>query len=1634
MSVSVSEENKRNTFFQNIMTIFTLSCEALWKTANPRPFIKVTTKAGTSDWLYDSGASVTCMSLKQFRQIPINLRPEKLPNNTRLVNASGDDLSVVGVYNLQLTVHGRSIFAPTFVCSKLHSAAILGIDSLSKLGICHSAKKNCFFFDDILDQPNAKSFIFQTNETENFSTEISMVEEITLPPLCHATVKLKTIREKGYTPPPGTHGITHISSENFPNISSNSGLTQIDNNGNIFCQIFNNDLLPIKIPRAAALGHLEIVEKNRLHPVDEKLYLASIEMAVKKDPPPPSYSQTEKDFVLNNVKITVPENEKQSYIDLIKKNLDVFSKNENDLGCANHYKHKIDLKQTDPIYVKQFRIADAYKNGLFDQVKTWLTLGIIKPSQSKFNNPIFVVPKKSGKPRYVLDYRQLNKASVEDKYSMKTVDECISDIGYAGSVVFSIMDLQNAFHQMVLDDESAEYTSFTVPPIGQFKFTRTSQGLASAPSNFQRMMELCMIGLKNVIVYFDDLLVHTKTHLDQRILLEKVFARLRKSNLKLNPLKCHFGTQNVDYLGFRLTPQGILPGIDKLKCVREAAPPKTVTEIKQFLGLANFFRTHVRNFSLISNALTKLTRKDSEWKGGELPPDANQAFFELKSSLISEPCLSYPRSDRKFTLIVDAAIGSATCNGGLGAILCQTDEQGELHPISYASRALQKHEKNYSAFLIELTGCVFGIEHFSNYLKGRRFDLLTDHKPLVEKLSAVHSKTLNRLEHIMLDYDFEIKYLKGQVIPADYLSRNVLESIDIFSDDLFNLQKQDQFCNTVTKFLKDGSLPTNGSQANYIKQIGPQCFVENDVLWRRMKRLGMPTRTVLVVPRSISHELVKEAHGSLFAGHNGVEKCRERLLQSYFWPNMEKDIKEHLNTCTKCQARKKTGSSYNYLQPMPQCTAPNQRVHVDLFGPLLSTDGKKFILTATDGFTKYCEAWPINDKSAETVGKTLFDKYFCRYGSCIELISDQGLEFNNKLCDELCKLLQIKHNTTTAYRPQTNSTSEVFNKTIAKYLSSFVDSKTKNWIDYINPMLFAYNTSYHSTTKCTPYFLTYGHEARYPSNPSPDLQFHYGNSSPSKWFSQLQEARQMATHHSVQASEQSRNYFDQSINPITYTVGQLVWLNEVNFLGRNRKLSPNWTGPYPIIKIFQNSVVELKLPRRFIRVNVSRIKPYLPPVQIEKRNADLPEVNIFVAPQHQNNDPNFDNVQYQNLPPPPMAPQTVPRQHNPPIPPPVMPQRPQILMPPPPVPVTRERPSRFAPSPIITPPIETPSTPMIERPFRKKQNVEQFELFPTPIPTVTEPGIEPTTMVIPFTLSHPNLRNRNNVAAVNRKKIRKYIDPLNVRQHKAHLACVARKNLPPSLLQQHLAKSYSIATAVMEFQRKKGSPPPSWSCNINAIDARVDQYNLPVCVEGGVEPEWIIKRRKFLKRLSVSERNLLLTGDPSFQFDPVVYDCIFNLPSFATPPFLHQHFPYLNPQLIENEQNLVDPDINIEPPNINIGQPEIANPEEVEHQNIVPEQPQYQDNFNDPMSTSSSSSDSEPCGAMNQPPPPSVMSPPSTTRSGRLYGHPEPLVPPSSSSGAASSFLSRASKMVGQMMDSHPLSNPRRDPKRKNDG
>jgi transposase InsO family protein len=197
----------------------------------------------------------------------------------------------------------------------------------------------------------------------------------------------------------------------------------------------------------------------------------------------------------------------------------------------------------------------------------------------------------------------------------------------------------------------------------------------------------------------------------------------------------------------------------------------------------------------------------------------------------------------------------------------------------------------------------------------------------------------------------------------------------------------------------------------------------------------------------------------------------------------------------------------------------------------------------TDAFTKYAEIVAIPDKSAPVVARVLFEKWICRFGCPIEVTSDNGKEFCNQLTQELFKLLQIKHATTTPYHPQCNAQAEVQNKIIAKYLSSFVDSTTLDWPLYMAPMAFAYNTALHRSIKATPFFLTYGIEPRLPALPTPDVRRYYGQSDFAQWFATLQHCRQLATHHNINASDEIQAQFNKKASPYNYVPDQLVYLD-----------------------------------------------------------------------------------------------------------------------------------------------------------------------------------------------------------------------------------------------------------------------------------------------------------------------------------------------------------------------------------------------------------------------------------------------------------------------------------------------------------
>ena len=1102
---------------------------------------------------------------------------DKSPN---FRSAGGQPLPVRGLYEFTLSINSKLIRHPCYVIPDLNEPLILGIDFIQQHQLWYCTKNRSFAWDG---QPNWGQ------------GQLKVCNATVIPPLSVAYIKATVRTESGSLPAQNNLCIANITSSLHPLITGGPYLVEPDSLGQVTVAVKNCAPTELELNKNDFVGSIENVENCETREINPA-YLQSIAEQKANARPKQTLTAKKKQFIASTIKLNVPEQFQTKYLTLLLKHHEAISQDKFDLGRTDTLMHEIALKSNEPIYVKQFKIPDAHRQEVEKHVLEWLKLGVIQPARSRYNSPIFAVMKKDGNVRLVQDFRALNNASYTDKYSMKDVSECIGEIGRSGSTIFTTIDLTAGFWQMILHPRARPYTAFTVPGMGQFQWVTSPMGLLGCPASFQRLMETVVHNIANVIVYIDDLLVHSASHDEHLATLDQVLRRLVSHNIKINLQKCVFGSKEVSYLGFRLTEEGIKPGIDKLKAVKNAPPPSSVHEVRQFLGLCNFFRGHVRNFAQITSPLTALTKKDCSWKGGQLPPTALTAFLELQSYLCSEPIVDYPRNNRPYALIVDASLGDDKKPGGLGAILTQLDSAGQHCVIAYASRKLQKHECNYTPFLLEMQAAIWGMEHFTTYLRGRKFTLITDHRPL-EKLGKVHTKTLNRLQEIMNTFDFDIVYRKGSEMPADYLSRNLVAAISWDPAELQNAQNADPLIKALKNFLLNKELPLDAKCQQLVKVFANDCFIEDDIVWRRIKRQFEPSRVVIFLPATLKQQALVDAHGNELVGHDGIYKTKERLFQCYYWPGMDADIATHLKACHRCQLRRTDDRPPpTLLSNLPQPTEPNHRVHADLFGPLKTSDsGKKFILCMTDALTKYVELVPLPNKEADTVANAIFDKWYCRFGAPLDIITDQGKEFCAKLSNELFKRLGTNHFTTSPHHPQCNSQAEVANKTIAKYLASFCDDSTLDWELYLAPLMFSYNTSFHRSVKNTPFYLTFGMEPRLPNLPTPDLRRKfYGESSTDDIIRKLLIARDIARRNNEDASDTARVQYDSKAMPHKFLPNQLVLLDEHSFLHKNQKLAPKWSGPHKIVRLKgdANAEILLRHNNRKTVVHTNRLKPY----------------------------------------------------------------------------------------------------------------------------------------------------------------------------------------------------------------------------------------------------------------------------------------------------------------------------------------------------------------------------------------------------------------------------------------------------------
>lgn len=392
---------------------------------------------------------------------------------------------------------------------------------------------------------------------------------------------------------------------------------------------------------------------------------------------------------------------------------------------------------------------------------------IIQPSLSPWSSPIWIVPKKTDasgqkKWRIVIDYRKLNDITIGETYPIPNIVEILDQLG--NSKYFTTLDLASGFHQITMTQKDACKTAFSVPQ-GHFEFTRMPFGLKNAPSTFQRLMNNVLTGLQGerCFVYLDDIVSYShdlKTHIEN---LGAIFDRLRKFNLKLQPDKCEFLRKEVGYLGHIISEEGLKPDPNKIKSVKEFPIPKSPKDIKSFLGLISYYRRFIPEFSKLSKPLTSLLKKDASF----LWTNEQQLAFEtLKDKLITSPVLIYPDFTKPFNLTCDAS------NYAISAILSQ-GPIGKDRPVAYASRTLNKCEINYSTTEKELLAIVWGCNSFRPYLFGRKFIIVTDHRPL--KWLFNHTDPSSKLQRWRLqlqEFEYEIIYRKGKLnSAADALSR-----------------------------------------------------------------------------------------------------------------------------------------------------------------------------------------------------------------------------------------------------------------------------------------------------------------------------------------------------------------------------------------------------------------------------------------------------------------------------------------------------------------------------------------------------------------------------------------------------------------------------------------------------------------------------------------------------------------------------------------------------------------------------------------------------------------------------------------------------------------------------------------------
>ncbi|MEW8316224.1 MAG: reverse transcriptase domain-containing protein [Candidatus Thiodiazotropha endolucinida] len=910
----------------------------------------------------------------------------------------------------------------------------------------------------------------------------------------------------------------------------------------------------------------------------------------------------------------------------------VFSKDLKDIGHTSLVEHRIKLTNEEPFKEPYRRIPPALIEEVREHIQEMLQAGAIRNSESPYSSNVVIVRKKDGSIRFCVDFRKLNSRTIQDAYAIPRIEDSLHLL--AGTKYFSKLDLRSGYWQVEVAEEDKCKTAFQVGTLGFYEFNSMPFGLCNAPATFQRLMERCMgdMNLRDCLIYLDDIVVFSITFEQHIERLEAVFRRLQTNNLKLKASKCEFFKRAVTYLGHVVSEEGICTDPTKTEAVLNWPVPKSVKEVRMFLGFTGYYRRFVKGYASIVRPLNDLlighptNKKAKKGRKPKCKPsdfvwgqEQEQAFRTIIERLTHPPVLAYADYKLPFKLHTDAS------STGLGAVLYQ-QQDGRDRVVAYASRSLKPAEKNYPAHKLEFLALKWAVtDKYHDYLYGSKFEAVTDNNPLTYILTTAKlDATGRRWVAALSAYNFTLSYRSGiNNADADDLSRKVpetteftkfpevlkaissavstshqavpyvyrvssivspddttveqdvpldfIEATSLKTTDWTKAQRADRSTSQILELLALGQRPTarqveaSNIDKRLFKEWG-KLRIEDGLLLRETVQQGQKVKQ-LVVPERLRIDMFRAYHDDL--GHQGRDRTLSLMKRRIFWPGMDRYVSDRIEECGRCTRRKVLPRRAAELVNIVS-TAPMEVVCIDYLSLERSKGGFENILVITDHYTRYAQAIPTRNQTAQTTAKALFENFFLHYGFPARIHSDQGANFESKLIQSLCSLTGMKKTRTTPYHPMGNGMVERFNKTLLNMLGTLEESQKADWKSYVSTMTHAYNAAVHDSTGYSPFFLMFGRHPRLAVDAflgipqdSETVKSHPDYVDRLKL--RLTTAYDKASAEAEKSAARQKSYYDEKVRHVILDVGDRVLVKKKGRKGKHR-LANLWEHcPYVVI-------------------------------------------------------------------------------------------------------------------------------------------------------------------------------------------------------------------------------------------------------------------------------------------------------------------------------------------------------------------------------------------------------------------------------------------------------------------------------------